>query len=151
MHCEQNLCENLLRTLFGETDGVKSREDMQVRNIRPHLHLQPYADGKTYFIPDAPYVLTRQKREEFFTTLRELKFPSQYVGALKRRIQDGKLSGLKTYDFHIPLEQVLPLCLRNIGNPKVIGVVMCISRLFRRIYSKVVDSSQKMQLKLYVH
>jgi len=75
--------------------------------------------------------------------LRELKFPSGYVGALSRRIQDGMLRGLKTHDFHILLQQVIPLCLRNVGNPKVVGAVMRVSRLFRNICAKVVDVDQK--------
>ena len=143
MHCEKNICENLLRTLFGETDGAKSREDMRARGILNHLHLQRNPDGHTYFKPDAPYVLTREHRQEFLSTLRELKFPSGYVGALSRRIQDGKLRGLKTHDFHILLQQVIPLCLRNVGNPKVVGAVMRMSRLFRHICAKVVDVDQK--------
>ena len=82
MHCEKNLCENLVRTIWGEIDGIKSREDMRARNIHRHLHLQPNADGQTYFMPDAPYILKREEREEFLKTLMDLKFPSQYVGTL---------------------------------------------------------------------
>lgn len=104
MHCEKNVCENIIQTLFGETDDVKSREDMRVHGIRSHLHLQLNPDGITYFMPDAPYVLKREEKEEFLTMLRDLKFPTNYVGALKRRIQERKLSGLKTHDFHILLE-----------------------------------------------
>jgi len=50
MHCEKNLCENLMRTLLGEMDGVKSREDMRVKGIRSYLHLQQNADGLSYFM-----------------------------------------------------------------------------------------------------
>lgn len=143
MHCEKNICENLLRTLFGETDGPKSREDMRARGIRQHLHLQRNVDGCTFFKPDAPYILTKDHRLQFLVALRELKFPSGYVGALRQRIEDGKLRGLKTHDFHVLLQQVIPLCLCNIGNPQVVGAVMRVSRLFRKICAKVVDESQK--------
>ena len=142
------MCENLVRTLFGDTDGIKSREDMRVRNIRRHLHLRQNPDGQTFFMSDAPYVLKREEREEFLRTLKDLKFPSQYVGPLKKRIQDGKLFGLKIHDFHVLLQQVMPLCLRNIGNPKVTAAVMHVSRLFRRICSKVVDSQDRQQMLL---
>ena len=128
MHCEKNVCENLLKTLFGETDDAKSREDMRARGIRPHLHLQRNLDGRTHFKPDAPYVLTKNEQLQFLTTLREIKFPSGYVGPLSSRIANGKLRGLKTHDFHILLQQVLPLCLRNVGNPKVVGAIMRVSR-----------------------
>lgn len=146
MHCEKNVCENLIRTLLGETDGIKSRKDMRVRGIRPHLHLQANPDGLTYFMPDAAYVLTRQDRKEFFRTLDRIKFPTNYVGSLKQRLKDGKLSGLKTHDYHILLEQVLPVCLRNVGNPAVIGAIMQVSRVFQKICLKVVDSSKKLQM-----
>jgi len=45
MHCEKNVCNILLRNLLGEIDGPKSREDLQVREICPHLHLQPTVGG----------------------------------------------------------------------------------------------------------
>ena len=64
-------------------------------------------------------------------------------GPSRQRIQDGKLRGLKTHDFHILLQQVIPVCLRNIGNPKVVGAVMRVSRLFRKICAKVVDVNDK--------
>jgi len=97
-------------------------------------------------MPDAPYVLTREEREEFLATIRELKFPTNYVGALKQKIIERKLGGLKTHDYHILLQQVLPLCLRNIGNKNVIGAIMRVSRLFRKLCAKVVDSRQKIQM-----
>ena len=139
MHCKKKVCEKLLRTFFRETDGTHSREDMHIRQIRPQLHLQPNIDGQTYFMPDAPYVLTREERGSFLNMLQKLKFPSNYVGALNKRIQDGKLRGLKSHDFHILLQQVMPLCLRNSGDPKVVGAVMHVSRIFRRFCTKVVD------------
>ena len=33
MHCEKNLYENILRTLLGETDYFRGREDMQEMGI----------------------------------------------------------------------------------------------------------------------
>ena len=146
MHCEKNVCENFLRTLFGEIDGPKSRKDLRARGIHEHLHLQLNPDGQTYFMPNAPYVLTAEERKAFLTTLKELKFPSNYVGALSSRISEGKLRGLKTHDFHVLMQHVLPLCLRNICNEKVVGAIICVSRVFRKICSKVVDADQKEQM-----
>jgi len=37
MHCEKNLCENILRTLFGMNDSPGSRQDVQDLNIRPEM------------------------------------------------------------------------------------------------------------------
>lgn len=146
MHCEKNICENFVRTLFGETDGPQSREDMRARGIRQHLHLQPNADGSSFFMPDAPYVMKREEREEFLKTLRELKFPTNYVGPLSNRITEGKLRGLKTHDFHILMQQILPLCLRNICDANVVGAIVRVSRIFRRICAKVVDADKRQEM-----
>ena len=143
MHCEKNVCENLIRTLFGETDDARSREDMRARGIREHLHLQRNPDGRTHFKPDAPYVLTKDERLQVLGTLSQIKFPSNYVSPLRQRIADGKLRGLKTHDFHILLHQVIPLCLRDVGDPKVVGAVMRVSRIFRKLCAKVVDVAEK--------
>ena len=70
----------------------------------------------------------KTSNNNFLTILMEFKFPSGYVGPLSSRIANGKLRGLKTHDFHILLQQVLPLCLRNVGNPKVVGAIMRVSR-----------------------
>jgi len=95
---------------------------------------------------DTPYVLNKEDKDEFLATLRDLKFASNYVSSLKHRIVEGKLSGLKTHDFHILMQQVLPLCLRNIGCANVTRAIMWISRLFRKLCAKVVNSEQKLQM-----
>ena len=143
MHCEKNVCENLLRTLFGETDDARSREDMRARGIQRHLHLRLNPDGRTYFKPDAPYVLTKEERLQFLATLKEIKFPSGYASPLNQRISDGKLKGLKTHDFHILLHQVIPLCLRDVGDPRVVVAIMRVIRLFQKICAKLVDVNEK--------
>ena len=39
MHCEKNLCENILKTLFGMNDSPRSRQDVEDLNIREELWL----------------------------------------------------------------------------------------------------------------
>ena len=41
MHCEKNLCENIIKTLFGETDYPRGRLDLKDMGIRPDLWLRP--------------------------------------------------------------------------------------------------------------
>lgn len=53
---------------------------------------------------------------------------------------------MKTHDFHIFLEQVLPLALRNTCDEKIVGAIMHVSRLFCKIFSKVVDLGEKEQM-----
>ena len=38
MHCEKNICENVMKTIWGQKDILKSRLNLQEANIRPNLH-----------------------------------------------------------------------------------------------------------------
>jgi len=53
---------------------------------------------------------------------------------------------LKTHDFHILLQQVLLICLRTIGNLRVLGAIMRVCKVFRKICAKVVDLEKKVQM-----
>jgi len=88
---------------------------------------------------DAPYVLNKEDWLAFLTTIKDLKFLTNYVGNLGSRIHDGKLRGMKTHDFHIFLQQVFPLSPRNICEAKVVGAIMRVNRLFRNFFAKVID------------
>lgn len=40
MHCEKNLSENILKTLFGMNDSPGSRQDVEYLQMRQELWLQ---------------------------------------------------------------------------------------------------------------
>jgi hypothetical protein len=147
MHCEKNLCDNILKWFLGEKDKPQTCVDMQARGIRAHLWLRPIADNENrLFMPDAPYVLSRNDRNKFLENLRNLKMPSGYVSNLYKRIVDGKLRGLKSHDHHILMQQVLPMCLRDVGDSQVVGTIIRLSRIFRRLCDKVIQQGTKEQL-----
>ena len=63
MHCEKNLCKNIMKTLFGMNDNPESRQDVEDLNIREELWLQPpRCQGDQFYMPHALYIL---KPEEF--------------------------------------------------------------------------------------
>jgi hypothetical protein len=45
IHCEKNLCENILKIIFGIKDTVAVQEDLKKCKIRAHLSLQTIACG----------------------------------------------------------------------------------------------------------
>lgn len=147
MHCEKNVCENILKILFGEKDTPSTRVDMQLRNIRPHQWLQSASpNNDKFFIPDVSYVLSSEDWALFLLTLKSLKTPTSYVSSLHRRISKGKLSGLKSHDYHILMQQILPLCLRNIGNDKLVGAIVRVSRLFQKLCAQVIEPLNEREL-----
>jgi hypothetical protein len=50
MHCEKNICENILKYLMGERDKPQVRNDMEEKGIRFHLHLRPIGESGDDYI-----------------------------------------------------------------------------------------------------
>lgn len=146
MHCEKNVRDNILKTLMGEDDAAV-RLDMQERGIRPHLWIERRGpNGDHYWLPDAPYVLSRLKKQEFFLTLQSIKTPSRYASSLHTKVSEGKFQGLKSHDYHVLLQQILPVSLRNVGDKRVVRAIMKLSRVFQRLCMKAVDRDSKAQM-----
>ena len=81
MHIEKNVCESLIGTLLnipGKTkDGEKTRLDMAEMGIRESL--KPITEsGRRTFLPPACYVLSRSEKQQFCSTLSEIKVPMGY-------------------------------------------------------------------------
>lgn len=111
MHCEKNVCENIVKTLFGEKDTPSTRVDMQMRNIRPHQWLQSIGpNNDKFYIPDASYVLLADDKIVFLLTFKSIKTPINYVSSLHKQISKNKISGLKSHDYHILMQQIIPFC-----------------------------------------
>jgi hypothetical protein len=107
MHCEKNLCENLLKTTFGAKDSYGSRQDLEERGIRPELWLRPAQNGREIFhIPPTPYILNAEEKVTAMDIVKSLKTPSNYVGAIHKYVTEGKLRYMKSHDFHVLMHQV---------------------------------------------
>jgi hypothetical protein len=63
----------------------------------------------------APYCLKPEERKEILKWLKKLKFPDHYASNIKRAINvsTGKLNGLKSHDYHIIIERLMPVMLRG--------------------------------------
>ncbi len=147
MHIEKNVCESLIKFLFGTKDTIKVRRDMEVCGVRPHLWLKrdPHNLGKI-FKPVAPYVLTPEELKTFMSRLGSLKVPSDYCGALGKHIMDRKLGLMKSHDWHVLMQQLMPLALRGLMDPHVRLALMRLSRIFRKICVKVWDPTELLTL-----
>jgi len=147
MHTKKNVCENILKTLLGEKDKPATRADMQSRGIRQHLWLQPVPNNPNrFFMPDAPYVLSRTDRSTFLENLGRIRTPTGYTSNLGNRIEDGKIRGLKSHDYHVLMQQLLPVSLRGLGDAGVTSTVIRLCRLYRKLCAKVVDPANKEEM-----
>jgi hypothetical protein len=65
MHCEKNLCENILKTIFCIKDTMVVQEELKECGIRTHLWLQIVASGLIKLV--AYYVLKIERRYFFMS------------------------------------------------------------------------------------
>lgn len=114
MHIEKNICEALIGTILniaGKTkDTAKARLDLKDLGIREELQFRE--DGE---MPRARYTLSTKQKEAFCKFLHEVKFPDGFASNISRCVNANgtKVQGLKTHDFHILLQRILPAAMRG--------------------------------------
>jgi hypothetical protein len=151
MHCELNLAKNFLKTIAGKKDTVKVRRDLQRRNVRKHLWLTPHPRKAGKMVkPRASYVLTDEEFEKFVQCVESLKTPSGYSSDLAKCLRKKNFGGLKSHDYHILMQQVMPLALRGLMDPGPRMAIMRMCRVFRRLGTKVYNPADFPSLELDV-
>jgi len=96
-----------MKTLLGGKDSIGSRQDMESMRIRPELWLSNGESNREELqMPTAPYILSSSERTSVMQIIKKLKNPSNYVGAIHKCLEDGKLRYMKSHDFHVLMHQV---------------------------------------------
>jgi hypothetical protein len=67
--------------------------------------------------PTASYVLSDVEFDVFASTLESLKTPSGYASVLGRQIHNKKFGGLKSHDYYVLMQELMPLALRGLLKP----------------------------------
>jgi hypothetical protein len=100
----------------------------------------PGSNGTILFLT-APYVLFKDEKLVFLGIIQDLKTPTNYVGQLAKRVTlDRELKELKFHDYHMLMQQLLPLCVRTLlANVRMAIIKTC--HVFGRICAKSVDPS----------
>lgn len=113
MHCEHKFAKNIFK-MIGKKNSVKMRCNLQCRGTKPHLWLtiNPQKGGKM-LKPIAPHVLTMIEFDSFSTTIENLETPLGHFLAMGKHIRKKNFGNLKSHDYHILMQQILPLALRG--------------------------------------
>lgn len=104
--------------------------------LRPKLHPFIAANGKTY-MPAACHTMSREDKEIFLKVLRNVRVSDGYASNILRcvRLKDRTISGLKSHDSHILMQQLLPIALRQSLPEKVVKPFVEIYAFFKGICS----------------
>ena len=137
MHIEKNVCESIIGTLLnipGKTkDGLNSRLDLMDMGLR--CELAPRFESNRTYLPPTCYTLSRKEKKVFCQTLAELKVPEGYCSNFRNLVsmEDLKLYGLKSHDYHTLMQQLLPVALRSLL-PKHVRHAIARLSLFSMLY-----------------
>jgi hypothetical protein len=97
----------------------------------------------------APYVLQLEEKKTFIHIIEELKTPISYLSTFKKQIHMGtsKLKGLKAHDYHVLMQQILPLCVHTLMPRGLRLDIIRMSQVFQRLCAKPIDPSMMNDLK----
>ncbi len=145
MHVEKNVCDSLLGLLLnmpGKTkDGLNARLDLQEMNIRSEL--QPVTDEKTgrVYLPPACHTLSNDEKIAMLSCLAYIKVPSGYCVRISTyvKLEDLKLVGMKSHDYHMLITKILPVAIRGILPPQVRHTIQRLCAFFNVIGQKIID------------
>ena len=154
MHTEKNIGESIFAIMFDiadkSRDNIKARADQKALCDRPRLEMQEPRGGKKWRKPKAPFVLTREQRKEALMWIAMLMFPDGYAANLRRgvKLDAMKIIGLKSHDYHIWLERLLPVMARGFIPEADWRVLAELSYFFRILCAKeisptVIDEMEK--------
>jgi hypothetical protein len=149
MHQECNIVESIISTCMDITgkikDNFKARIDITHVCNRPSLELDERG-GK----PRAPFCLKVKDRKEVMRWMKRLKFPDGYAAGLKRcvNVKAGKIHGLKSHDYHIIMERLLPIMLHGYLDE----VLAKLSYFYRQLCAKEIkkDMMKKLEKEISV-
>ena len=108
--------------------------------IRPDLHPNPLPNGK-YRLPPSIFSMSKAEKEVFCTVLKDIKVPDAYASNISRcvSVKDRRLYSLKSHDYHILMQDLLPVALRCCMSKKVTSCIIELSNIMKAICGKVLD------------
>jgi hypothetical protein len=114
-------------------DNVKARLDIETIFDRPKLVIKTPVPDKRWKRGPADYILKRPDRKEVLQWIKTLRFPDGYAANLSRglNVDTMKVLGMKSHDFHIWIQRILPMMTRGYLPEPVWHVLAELSFFFR--------------------
>jgi hypothetical protein len=135
MHIEKNVFDNFYGTIFNldgiTKDNLQAHRDLVDMNIREDLHPQQKPSVK-FYLPPARFAMSKSERREFLDVIQNIKVPDGYCRNISKcvNVAEGKIVGLETPDYHVLMQQLMPITLRGILPDDITAVVFELSAYF---------------------
>ncbi|XP_027151114.1 uncharacterized protein LOC113751338 [Coffea eugenioides] len=140
MHVSKNVSEAVIATIMDIENKTKDhwlcRQDLKDLGLKKELHLIP--NGDSYIMPHACYSLTKEEKKKVCEFLNSVKYPDGFASNICRCIKNGQfqISGMKSHDFHIFIQRLLPLAIRGSLTKEVRQVLFELSEFFKKLCAR---------------
>jgi len=121
--------------------------------LRPKLHPFTVANGKTY-MPATCHTMSREEKENFLKVLQNVRVPDGYASNISQCVwlKERTISGLKSHDSHVLMQQLLPIALPQSLPDKVVRPLMQMSAFFISICSTKLTQDEMDRLQgIYIY
>jgi hypothetical protein len=151
MHIEKNVMDNILHTIMDTNektkDNLKARLDLQNIGLRLTFHLWTGEDGKTY-MRTACHTMSKDDKTQFLRVLKNVRVPNGYASNISQfvKLKDCTITGLKSHDSHVLMQQLLPIAVRRSLPPNVVQTLVEMSAFFMGICSKILTQEDMNRL-----
>jgi hypothetical protein len=141
MHQEHNVAESIISMCFDVTgfskDNINARKDLASLCNRPSLEPKINAKGNPKR-PWTPYCPKPAERKKVLRWLKKLKFLDRYASNIKQvvNVSTGKLNGLKSHDYHIIIERLMPVMFHGYFDVDLWKIFAKLSYFYRQICAK---------------
>ena len=132
-------------------DNIKARVDLAMLCDRPRYEMRTPGPRRKWKKTQADFVLTRAQKKEALEWIQKLQFPDGYAANLRRGVNltTMRINGLKSHDYHIWIERLLPVMVRGYLPDHVWQVLAELSNFFRQLCAKelsraVVEQMEKL-------
>ena len=150
MHVEKNVAASILGYVMGDRDTIDCRKDMEAIGVSPELHLRARPGRASFLKPHPPYSLSPSESSKFLRTVRSIKVPKGYSASMTKNIGEKKFHGLKSHDYHVLIQDILPACIRGLLHPGARDAVIRLGNCFKKICAKAIDPASIPSLRQYV-
>ncbi|KAH1080966.1 hypothetical protein J1N35_020727 [Gossypium stocksii] len=144
MHIEKNVYENITGTILNidgkSKDNLQSPLDLVDMGIRHDLHPQVLPNGK-YRLSLVIFAMSKEDKEVFYMVLNDIKVPYAYASNISQcvSLKDQRLYSLKLHNYHILMQDLLPVVLRCCMSKKVTSCITEVSNIMKAICGKVLN------------
>ncbi|XP_052625705.1 uncharacterized protein LOC128132784 [Lactuca sativa] len=117
-------------------DTSNTCKDLKNLNIRRNQWLQKR--GNKFTRPHASYSFKKPDRKIFCQFIRDVKFPDGFGSNISKKVVDNdtNIIGLKSYDYHILMQRLVPIGVRALLDKETSILIVDLCMFFKQICSR---------------